>query len=145
MQVILGWILIVLPGSLVVIQLISSIDFALAQKLGLQEKSGEADPLLLRAERYVAYWDLVSLIWLPIAGIAMVLDHAWWPLLALAGAAIYLDAAGREAAKNLSFRHEGVKAGPQQQQKLFFATYIAMFLLGLVTLVYALKPLIELL
>jgi len=144
-QQVLGWVLIVLSGPMVVIQLISSIDFPLAQKLGLQEKAGEADPLLLRAERYVAYWDLVSLVWLPVAGVMMVLDHAWWPLFALAGAAIYIDTAGREAAKNLSFRHEGLKAGTERQQKLFFASYIVMLVLGLVALVYSLPPLLELL
>jgi hypothetical protein len=145
MQQILGWILIVLPGSLVAIQLISSVDFSLAQKLGLQEKTALADPLFLRAERYAAYWDLVSLVWLPIAGVTMVVDHAWWPLLALAGAAIYIDAAGREAAKNLSFRHAGAKAGTEQEQKMFFPTYLVMFALGLVTIVYSVRALIQVL
>ena len=129
------------PGALFLVQLISSVNFSLAQKLGVQEKSDQADPLLLRAERYVAYWDVVSLVWLPIAGILMVTDHPWWPVVSLAAGAIYIDAAGREAAKNLSFRHEGIKAGPKKQQNLFFATYIIMLILGIITLVYSLQRL----
>lgn len=145
MQTILGWILIIFPGILLLGQIISSINFPLAQKLGVQEKSGSADPLFLRAERYAAYWDLVSLCWLPIAGILMVINHAWWPHIALIGAAIYIDTAGREAAKNLSFRHEGIKSGSEQEQKLFFPTYIIMLILGVIVVVYSLQPLINLL
>jgi hypothetical protein len=145
MQVILGWILIIFPGILLLGQIISSANFPLAQKLGLQEKSGTADPLFLRAERYVAYWDLVSLCWLPVAGVLMVINHSWWPLVALIGAAIYIDAAGREAAKNLSFRHEGIQSGSKQEQKLFFPTYIIMLILGVVVVLFSLQPLINLL
>ena len=145
MQSILGWILIIFPGILLIGQIISSVNFPLAQKLGLQEKSGTADPLFLRAERYTAYWDLVTISWLPVAGILMVINHAWWPVIALIGAAIYIDTAGREAAKNLSFRHEGIKSGSEQEQKFFFPTYIIMLVLGLIVLLYSLLPLINLL
>jgi len=109
MQVTLGWILIIFSGIMFLIQLISSINFSLAQKLGLQEKSETADLLLIRSERYTAYWDLMTLIWLPIGGILMVINHPWWPLISLIGSSIYFDTAGREAAKNLSFRHEGIR------------------------------------
>ena len=141
MQNLLGWILIIFPGILLLGQIISSVNFPLAQKLGLQEKSGSAAPLFLRAERYTAYWDLVSLCWLPIAGILMVINHTWWPVIALIGAAIYIDAAGREAAKNLSFRHEGIKSGSEREQKLFFPTYIIMVILGIIVIVYSLPEL----
>lgn len=137
MQSILGWTLLIFPGALFLVQLISSINFPLAQKLGLQESADNADPLLLRAERYVAYWDLLSLIWLPVAGLLILLNHPYWPHLSLIGGAIYIDAAGREAAKNLSFRHQGIKAGTRQQQKLFFSTYVIMIILGITTVAYA--------
>ena len=138
MQTTIGWILILFPGMLFIVQLISSINFSLAQKLGLQEKPQTADPLLIRAERYTAYWDLVTLIWLPVAGIFMVINHPWWPLISLIGASIYVDAAGREAAKNLSFRNEGIKVGTEQEQRLFFATYIVMVIIGLFIIIYSL-------
>ena len=143
MQVILGWILIVFPGLMFLIQLISSLNFSLAQKLGLQEKAETADPLLIRSERYTAYWDLLTLIWLPIGGILMVTYHQWWPLVTLIGASIYFDTAGREAAKNLSFRHEGIKSGTRQEQILFFATYIVMATLGIFVIFYSLQALVS--
>lgn len=142
MQSIIGWLLILLPGSLFLVQLVSSLNFSLAQKLGLQEKPLTADPLLIRAERYTAYWDLVTLIWLPVAGVFMVINHPWWPLISLIGASIYIDAAGREAAKNLSFRHEGIKVGTEKEQKLFFATYIVMAIIGLFLIIYSLLEII---
>jgi hypothetical protein len=137
MQSILGWIVIVFPGILYVGQLISSVNFELAQKLGLQENPNEADQLLQRAERYTAYWDLVTLVWLPIAGVLMLTDHSAWPLFALFGSAIYLDTAGREAAKILSFKHENIRIGSPKQRKLFFSTYIMMALLAMFVLIYS--------
>lgn len=142
MQVILGWILIVFPGLLFLAQLISSVNFELAQRLGIQEKSGTADKLLLRAERYVAYWDLVTLVWMPVAGVLMVVDHLLWPFAALIGSAMYFDAAGREAAKNLSFRHEGIKMGTEREQRFFYSYYV-MAILALVVAVYSLSHLLS--
>ena len=143
MQVTLGWILIIFPGIMFLIQVISSVNFSFAQKLGLQEKPETADSLLIRSERYTAYWDLLTLIWLPIGGILMVVNHPWWPLISLIGASIYFNTAGREAAKNLSFRHEGIKSGTEKEQKLFFGTYIVMAILGIFIIVYSLQSLVS--
>ena len=75
----------------------------------------------------------------------MVLDHTLWPVIALIGGAIYFDAAGREAAKNLSFRHEGVKSGSEHEQKFFFPTYIIMLALGVIIVLYSLQILLKML
>ena len=137
MQTFLGWLLIVLPGFLYAGQIISTVNFPLAQKMGLQEDPFETDALLQRAERYAAYWDLVTLGWLPLAGVLLVLNHAAWPLLALFGGAIYLDTAGREAAKLLSLKHEGVRIGPPKQHRLFFSTYLIMAALAIISVTYS--------
>ena len=142
MQLILGWLLIIFPGILYIGQVISSLNFQLAQKIGLQENPEYTDNLLQRAERYAAYWDLVTLIWLPLAGILMVTEHALWPYLSIIGGSIYLDTAGREAAKILAFKHEGIRIGANKQQKLFFSTYIIMALIALVVIFYSLSSLI---
>ena len=112
MQSILGWVLIIFPGILYIGQIISSINFSLAQKLGLQENTDETDHLLQRAERYTAYWDLVTLLWLPFSGLLMIFDYSIWPIVGLFGGAIYIDTAGREAMKILSFKHERIKVAP---------------------------------
>jgi len=137
MQLLLGWLLIIFPGLLYIGQVISSINFPLAQKLGLQENPDEADLLLQRAERYTAYWDLVTLVWLPLSGVLMILDNPAWPIVALFGAAIYLDAAGREAAKILSFKHEGIRVGSPGQHRLFYSTYLAMAVLAIVVILFS--------
>ena len=134
MQIITGWILVISGFGLYLAQIISSINFSLAQRLGIQEKAETADPLLQRSERYTAYWDLVVLLWLPLAGVLMIIDHQTWPLMGLFGSAIYLDTAGREAMKNLSFRHEGLKTGTDMEQRLFFASYIVMGLMALMVI-----------
>ena len=137
MQTIIGWGLLVLGGALYLVQIISSIDFKLAQRLGVQEKPEATDPILQRAERYTAYWDLITLGWLPLAGVFMIIDHQWWPIVSLIGGAIYLDASGREAAKYLSFRHEGMSLGTERQQRIFFATYIVMAVIAIFLITYS--------
>lgn len=137
MQLFLGWLIIIFPGILYVGQIISSVNFTLAQKLGLQEDPNETDLLLQRAEKYTAYWDLVTLVWLPLSGVLMVLNNSAWPLFVLFGGAIYIDTAGREAAKVLSFKHEGVRIGSSKQSRFFFSTYLIMAILGIVVVIYS--------
>ena len=141
MQAFIGWILLTLGGTLYIAQIISSINFELAQKLSIQENAGQTDPLLQRAERYTAYWDLLTLIWLPLAGLLMIINHHWWPIVALIGGAIYLDSSGREAAKNISFRHEGFKTGTNKQQKIYFSSYIVMLVIAIFVITYSISHL----
>jgi hypothetical protein len=141
-QIALGWLLIVFGGGLYIAQIISSINFPLAQRLGIQEKAETSDPLLQRAERYTAYWDLITLLWFPIAGFLMVTNHDWWPIITLVGGGIYLDTAGREAAKNLSFRHEGINVGTAKEQRVYFLSYIAMAVIAIIAIAFSIYQLI---
>ena len=141
MQVVIGWILLILGGALYLAQVISSVNFQLAQQLGIQENPEETDNLLQRSERYTAYWDLVTLGWLPVAGVLMITNHSWWPIVSLIGGAIYLDTSGREAMKNLSFRHEGIRMGTDKQQRKFIASYFVMAVIAIVLIVYSISSL----
>ena len=141
MQIFIGWVLIIFGGLLYLAQVISCLNFPLAQRLGIQEKSETSDTLLLRSERYTAFWDILTLFWLPVAGIFMVIDHSWWPVISLIGGAIYLDTSGREAVKNLTFRHEGIRVGTAKQRQLFFASYILMALIAIVVIIFAVDSL----
>ena len=143
MQSIIGTLMLIFGGFLYIVQVISSLNFPLAQRLGIQEDPKATAPLLQRAERYTAYWDLLTLIWFPFAGLLMLLDHPLWTLMALAAGSIYLDAAGREAVKNLSFRHAGLATGTQQQQKGYFASYLVMAAFGVTAIFVALNTLID--
>lgn len=143
MQVAIGWTLLLTGGFLYVAQLVSSVNFGLAQRLGIQESPDETDSVLQTAERLAAYWDLVTLGWVPIAGLLMILDHGWWPVVALLAGAIYLDASGREAAKIISLRKEGFRLGTVNQQRIFFGSYIVMAVIGLTLIVYSLGNLVS--
>ena len=141
MQVTIGWGLFIFGGALYLAQIISSVNFELAQRLGIQENPEYTDPILQRSERYTAYWDLVTLGWLPLAGVLMIMNHEWWPIVSLIGGAIYLDTSGREAAKNISLRHEGIKTGPDKQQRIFFASYIIMAVMAVILITYSVSAL----
>jgi hypothetical protein len=123
-------------GALYLAQVISSVNFQLAQRLGIQEKAEVTDPLLQRSERYTAYWDLVTLGWLPLAGVLMIINHEWWPIMSLIGGS-------REAAKIISFRHEGIKSGTDKQQRLFFASYIVMAIIAITLIAYSVSALVS--
>jgi hypothetical protein len=142
-QVVVGWSLLILGGALYLAQVISSVNFKLAQRLGIQEKPDVADPLLQRSERYTAYWDLVTLGWLPLAGALMIINHEWWPIVSLIGGSIYLDTSGREAAKNISFRHEGLQVGTGKQKAVFFGIYVVMAVIALALIVYSATVLVS--
>ena len=142
MQITIGWLFLILGGLLYIAQIISSFNFKLAQQLGIQESPEETDSILQTAERFTAYWDLVTLGWLPFAGMLMIIDHDWWPIVALVGGAIYLDASGREAAKIISLRKEGVRLGTKSQQRVFFGSYIVMAIIGLVLIGYSFSKLV---
>lgn len=141
MEIILGWIMIIFPGILVVGQAISSINFSLAQRLGLQENPEHTDLLVQTAERYAAYWDLITLTWMPLSGLLIVVDNSYWPIVSLIAGAIYFDTSGREAAKMLSFKHQGVRIGPPTQHKFFFSTYFMMATLGIIVIITSLAEL----
>ena len=141
MQVVIGWGLLVMGGAVYLTQVISSVNFKLAQRLGIQEKAEVTDPLIQRSERYTAYWDLVTLGWLPLAGVLMIINHEWWPIMSLIGGAIYLDTSGREAVKNISFRHEGIRIGTDKQKRLFFASYVVMAVIAITLIVYSVSAL----
>ncbi len=111
-----GWLLYV--G-----QLISVVNFPLAQRHGLQEPPEQTDPLYSRLELYAARWDVLCLWILPLTGVLILLEHPWWPYAALIGGAIFVDAGGRETAKVLGLRKEGVRSGSSRQFWLAMAVY----------------------
>ncbi len=111
-------------------QLISMIDFPLAQRLGLQETADQADGIFTRLELGTARWDLFVLWVLPVAGILMLIAHPLWPVAALVGGAIYVDTGGREAFKWLGLREEGVRLGSAGQRRLYVGTLITFVIVG---------------
>ncbi|MBT8079785.1 MAG: hypothetical protein KJO31_14500 [Gammaproteobacteria bacterium] len=126
-----GWLLYV--G-----QLISALNFGLAQRLGLQESPDSADPLLTHLELWAARWDLAWLWTLPVAGILMLLNHSLWPYASLIGGGAFVDAGGREAAKILGLRGRGVHTGTQGEHRLAMGVYLYLIAIGAASIVIGL-------
>jgi len=141
MRVALAAAALVIGSVTLVGQLISTLDFALAQRLGLQEKSDRAAPLFSGLELNTARWD-VAVLWavLP-AAVLMLIEHSWWPWVALAAGGVYLDAGGREIAKLLGLRAHGVAVGAPQELRLALLYLTALSGLGAALIAYSLAVL----
>ena len=138
MRLLLG-ILCILFGAFGWIgQLISSINFKLAQRLNLQEPAKYTDPLFRQLERNAAWWDAIILWPMVIAGILMVLNHPWWPFISLIAGGIYIDTGGRESAKYLGLKTCAVKVGTSKNIRTATGCYLTMIGLGIWVLLYAL-------
>ncbi len=128
-----------LVGSLTLVgQAISTFDFALAQRLGLQERSDHTAPLFRGLELNTARWDLAVLWTLVPAAVLMLVDHSWWPWIALVAGGIYLDAGGREIAKLLALRGGGVAVGTPGELRLAVLYLSLLSGIGVALAVYAL-------
>jgi len=137
MQDLLGVVCVLFGAVGWIGQLISSINFPLAQRLGLQEQTEDTDALYRLAELNAARWDTVVLWSLIAAGILMLIDHNWWPYVSLLAGGIYLDTAGREAAKYLSLSLGGVKTGTPKEKCTAVCFYAIMALIALWVIVHA--------
>lgn len=137
MQTVLGVVCILFGGFGWAGQLISGINYPLAQSLALQEKSEGMDTLFRLAEINAARWDSFVLWTLAAAGILMLLNNAWWPYVSLVAGGIYLDAAGREAAKCLALRKGGVRIGSPKDLRIAAVFFCIMAAIALWVITYA--------
>ena len=141
MKTVLGVVCVLFGGFGWLGQTISWINFPLAQKLGLQEKSAGTDPLFRLAELNAARWDSCVLWSLIGAGVLMLIDNPWWPHVSLVAGGVYLDTAGREAAKYMSLRNGGVRVGDSKEVKTALFFYGLLAVIALWVIVFALGAL----
>jgi hypothetical protein len=137
MRIILGIICVIFGGIGWIGQLISGISYPLAQRLGLQEKDEGTDPIYRRAEKNAARWDSFVLWTLLVAGILMLMNNSWWPLLSLIAGGIYLDGAGREFAKYISLRKGGIKVGTPKDLNIAVFFFLLMAVISIWVMIYA--------
>ena len=140
MQTALGIIGVVVGVAGLVGQAFSALSPKLApQQLAQNELSGP-DRLYRRLERNSALWDLFVIWTLPVAGVLMLLDHSWWPFVALVAGGACAASGGREFAKMLSFRNEGVRIGGEGEIRLAF-TFLGLW--GIVAVIVGAYGLLE--
>jgi len=65
-----------------------------------------------------------------IAGILMLMDHAWWPYAAMIGGGAYVDTGGREAAKMFGLREQAVRTGTPAEQRIAMILFAAFLVIG---------------
>ena len=133
-----GAVLALLMWPIYLGQIVSVVDLPLAQRLGLQGLADTIDPIYARDTAGTARWDVLSMWTLPVAGILMLIDSAWWPYVALIGGAIYLDTGGRQGIKLFGYRSEGVRVGTRQAVRRALAVYAVFVILGAMSIVIAL-------
>ena len=136
LQVVAG-VVFVLLWLIYVGQLVSVVNLSLAQRLGLQEQPDNIDPIYSRDAAGTARWDLVSMWTLPAAGILMLIDHSWWPYLALIGGSVFVDTGGRQAIKLLGYRREDVRVGTVQDVRRALGVYALFVIVGGVAITLA--------
>ena len=142
MTIATGIICLVLGMIVLIGQIISTVNFRFAQRLGLQEKDDDTDPLFRRLELNTARWDVLVLWTLPAAGLLMLADHIWWPYLALVAGGISIDTAGRETVKVLGLGKHGVKTGSGKETKLYSCFMAGLFLIGMWCIIFGLAKLV---
>ena len=118
MQTALGIVGLVVGVAGLVGQLYSALTPKLVPRQRAQDEGSGPDRLYRRLERNSALSDLFVIWTLPVAGILMLLDHSWWPSVALVAAGACAASGGRELAKMLSFRNEGVAIGGEGEIRL---------------------------
>ena len=138
MRIVLGIICVLFGGFGWGGQVLSAINYPLAQRLGLQEKSEGTDPLYRRAETNTARWDSFVLWTLLASGVLMLTNNYWWSYLSLIAGGIYLDGAGREVAKLLSLSKEGIKIGTSKDLKVAAVFFPTMFIIAIWAIAYSL-------
>ena len=143
MRIVLGIICVLFGGIAWGGQVLSTINYPLAQRLGLQEKTEGTDTLHRRTEINAARWDSFVLWTLPVSGSLMLTNNHWWPYFSLIAGGIYFDVAGREVAKLLSLRGEGIRIGTPQELKFVAAFFFTMFIIATGVIIYSLWFLAE--
>ena len=92
-------------------QVLSALAPALAARLGLTEREADVDATFYADVRAECAWDSITLWTLPAGGALLLIDHPWWPVLALAGGGTYVYFAGRGIAQRLVMRARGMAVG----------------------------------
>ena len=138
MRIVLGIICVLFGGIGWGGQVISAINYPLAQRLGLQEKSESTDPLFRRVEINIARWDSFVLWTLLASGILMLTNNPWWSYLLLITGGIYLDTVGREIVNLWSLSQEGIRIGTPKDLKNVGFFLLTMFAIAIWVIIYSL-------
>ena len=114
----------------------------IAVKLGLCEPEEEMDHTLYTIETKAHGLTDLLLTWtLPVAGLLIILDHSFWPILALIGGGIYLYFPGIISFHRVFLKKHGIKMGSPSAIKATYVFSIIWVLSALTMIILAIKQL----
>ncbi len=112
-----------------------------AVKWGMAEAEADVDPVFLADTKGEAAWDSFVLWLLPVAGILLILNHAWWPYFGVTGGAIYVYFAGRSLSTRRVFKQRGIRICKAELDRVYTGAIALWGLAGAGMAIAALRAL----
>lgn len=141
MDVIWGILLIVFGLLAWLGQLLSALTPKVAGKLNLIELESDVDKAFYADTLGEAKWDSITLWTLPFAGILLILNDALWVYYGIIGGSMYLYFAGRAILTRIELKRNGVRIGKPELLKTYYIFVAIWGLIGLATIIKAIKDL----
>jgi len=120
-------------------QVLSVLTPKFAEKLGFIEPEEDVEPVFYADARGEAKWDFITLWTLPFAGILIILNSPLWIYFGMVGGSKYLYFAGRAIFTRLEMKRKEVHKGKPELLKIYFIFVTLWGLIGLATIVKAIK------
>ena len=124
-------------------QVLSGLTPRIAEKLGLIEPESDVDPAFYADTRGEARWDSITLWTLPFAGLLIILNNPLWTYFGIVGGSMYLYFAGRAIFTRLELKRKGVRIGKPELLKMYFIFVTLWGLIGLSTIIKAVRVLLD--
>jgi len=105
------------------------------------EPEADVDPTFYVDVQGEAFWDMVTLWTLPVAGILLIFNSPWWAYFGLIGGGMYLYFAGRGIAVRLMMQRREIRIGKPETLKVVYVFLALWGLIAVVTLVMAVAAL----
>ncbi len=122
-------------------QVLSALTPRFAEKLGLMEPEADVDTAFYADARGEAKWDSITLWTLPFAGILIILNSPLWIYFGMVGGSMYLYFAGRAIFTRNELKRKGVRIGKPELLKMYYIFTTLWGLIGLATVIKAVKAL----
>ena len=124
-------------------QVLSALTPRFAEKLGLIEPEADVDVAFFADARGEARWDSITLWILPFTGLLIILNNPLWIYFGMIGGSIYLYFAGRQIFTRLELKKREVRIGKPELLKTYYIFVSLWGLIGLATIIKAVKTLSE--
>ncbi len=136
-------IIVIVVGMLVFIgQALSFFAPDLATKTGLNSPEQDMDQTLYLIETKANGLSDILLTWMfPLSGLLMILDHPFWPFLALVGSGVYLYFACLTIFCRYFLQRHGKKAGSPKDVKVAYVFSVIWILFSVAMIVLAVQEL----